>query len=393
MVAFMCLASLAIDVAHARLAKRQLQTAADAAVRSAIVGFAVDITTAQNNAVAAARLNTVDNTPVVLNTNTDVEFGTWDASAKTFTALSGVAQNTATAIRITARRTAATNNAVSLAFGGLIGKSTCDVQAQAIAVSSTYGFSVVGISSLTTAVHDHPIQIDSWNSAAGSYGVFPMNSHGNCSSNGNINLVSSTKIYGSCQAGTGMTLSSSGSTVTGATADLKYTLNYPAPDPGNAATTNNNAQLPAAYFSSVTRDFTIPKGTTLTIPGGTYYVNNIDWEAATITFTGPAVFYITGTGNAAHPSNGLWTFNNLITTYNNLPKNLKFEVVNATNVQYDFDQACYAVLYAPLSTVTTWGKADDYGAVVGNVLNMYVGWHVDETLTGAGVTGKVSMVQ
>jgi hypothetical protein len=220
-----------------------------------------------------------------------------------------------------------------------------------------------------------------------------MDSYGNCSSNGNISLVSGTVINGSCQPGQGKSIAMSGSTVTGSTAPLNYALNFPVPSPGPAATSNNNASLPSAYFNSGTRDFFIPNNATLTLPGGTYYINNLDWEAANITFTGPAVFYITGTGTATHPGNGFWTFNNKITTYQNLPKNLKFEVCSSTNVQYDFDQACYAVLYAPGSTVTTWGQADDYGAVVGNVLNMYVGWHVDESLSGAGVMGAISLVQ
>jgi len=395
MVAFAGLVSLGVDAAHCHLVKTQLQTAADAAARYAIVGFATNLGTAQNNAVTAAQLNTADGTPVTLNPNTDIEFGTWDASTKTFTVLTGSAQNTATAIRITARRTAATNNPVTLSFGGVIGMSTCDVQAQAIAVSSTYGFSIVGISSLTTGSQGggHYVHIDSWNSSTGAYGTFPMNQHGNCSSNGNVSLVSGTVIDGSCQPGSGKTISMTGSTVAGSTAPLTYALDFPTPTPGPAATSNNNSSLPSAYFNSSTRDFIITTSTAVTIPGGTYYVNNIDWEAATITFTGPAVFYITGTGSAKHPSNGFWTFNNKVTTYQNLPKNLKFEVCSATNVQYDFDQACYAVLYAPSSTVTTWGNADDYGAVVGNVLNMYVGWHVDETLSGAGVMGAISMVQ
>jgi hypothetical protein len=120
------------------------------------------------------------------------------------------------------------------------------------------------------------------------------------------------------------------------------------------------------------------------LPGGVYYVNNLDWETAYITFTGPVVFYVTGTGTAKHPSNGFWTFNSHITTLNNLPANLVFEVTTNTSVQYDFDQAIYAAVYAPLSTVKTWGNADDYGSIVGNNLNLWTGWHVDESLSADG---------
>ena len=385
MVVFGGIVSLAVDVGHAKLVKIQLQLAADAAARYAIIGFSTSLTQAQNNAIAAAGNNAADGTAVTLNANTDVEFGTWDANARTFTALAGTGRNAANSIRVTARRTAASGNPVSLAFGTFIGKSTCDVKAQAIAVTSTYGFSIVGISSLKTVnSNGRPVQIDSWNSSAGPYGTFPMSSNGNCSSNGSITLAGGAVIYGSCQPGSGQTISDAGSTISGSTAPLTYTLNYPAPDPGKAATVNDNGNLPSKYFNSSTRDFTTPNGTVLTLPGGTYYVNNVSWSATTFTFTGPVVFYITGT---------FFTFNNLITTYQNLPKNLKFEVTGAVSVTYDFDQPCYGVLYAPLADVKTWGKADDYGSVVANNLNMNVGWHVDETLTGAGVAGKVELVQ
>ena len=381
MVAFVGFAALAVDVGHERLVKSQLQQAADAGARYAITGFSKGLQAAKDNAVAAAADNKADGTQVAINPNTDVEFGTWDANARTFTVLTGSAQSAANAIRVTARRTAAVGNPVQLIWSSMFGKSGADVSAHAIAVTSTYGFSVVGLSSIKVG---KSVNIDSYNSSNGSYSGFPDDSSGNCASNGNITLASGSKIYGSCQPGKGKTLSASGATVTGSTAPLSYTLNYPAPVPGTAATTNDNANLPGAYFNSSTRDFTIPNNTSLTLPGGTYYVNNISWKAATIDFTGPVVFYITGS---------FFTFNNHVTTYQNLPENLKFEVTTATTVTYDFDQACNAVVYAPLADVTTLGQADDYGSIIANTLNMGTGWHVDETLGGAGVAGVVELVQ
>ena len=250
------------------------------------------------------------------------------------------------------------------------------------------GFSVVGLSSLTTDSQGNgrPVpQIDSWNSTVGPYGTFPMNNNGNLASNGSVSLVSGTNVQGSAQPGAGKTISMAGSTVSGSTAPLATSLSYPTPTPGAAATTNNNSSLPSAYFNSATRDFIIPSSApALTLPGGTYYVNNIDWEAATITFTGPVVFYVTGTGDSTHPGYGFWTFNNVVTTYQNRPANLVFEVTTNTSVQYDFDQPIYAAVYAPLSTVKTWGAASDYGSIVGNNLNLYTGWHVDESLSADG---------
>jgi Flp pilus assembly protein TadG len=376
--------SLAVDVGRIQVAKTELRRAADAAGRAAAADLGVSVAQAQTDAAKFAAANTCDGTPVVVSAS-DVEFGLWNDTNKTFTVLSGTARSTATAVRVTASRTTAKGNSISLFFGSIIGRGTCDVSAQCIARSSTTGFSIVGLNSLTTGnAHGLP-KFDSWNSAAGPYTTYPAGSHGNASSNGNITLLSGTKINGDARPGIGKTISSTGSTITGSTAPLTYTLNFPAPVPGPAATTNNNANLPSAYFNSSTRNFSTPSGASLTIPGGTYYVNNVSWTDTTFNFTGPVVFYITGTT--------FFTQNNLTTTYQNLPANLKFEVVNAATVTYDFDQSCYAVLYAPLSNVTTLGFADDYGAVVGNNLDMTVGWHVDEALAGAGVTGAIVVVK
>jgi hypothetical protein len=268
-----------------------------------------------------------------------------------------------------------------------LGVGSSDAKAQAIAASSTAGYAIVGISSLSTALSgasgNRAAHIDSWNSNLGAYSSFPVNSNGNCSSNGNITLQSATIIKGSAQPGTGK--STSGGSVSGSTTPLNYAPNYPAPDPGTAVSTNDNASLPSTYFNSSTRDFTIPSGKTLTLGGGTYYVNNISWQDAHITFTGPAVFYITG--------GTFFTHNNYINTWQNKPANLKFEVTGACTVTYDFDQACYAVVYAPLATVTSMGMADDYGSIVGNNLTMTVGWHVDEALGGAGVMAAIVTVK
>ncbi|HSZ57970.1 MAG TPA: hypothetical protein VK797_20060, partial [Tepidisphaeraceae bacterium] len=123
---------------------------------------------------------------------------------------------------------------------GPTGSITAGIQLQFQALR---GFSVVGLSSLTTGNQNNgrPLpKIDSWNSLNGAYTSFPMNSNGNVSSNGNITLVSGTNIHGSARPGIGKTTSKAGSTVTGSTTPLTTALSYPTPVPGSAATTNNN---------------------------------------------------------------------------------------------------------------------------------------------------------
>jgi hypothetical protein len=113
--------------------KTELRRAADAAARA---GAAVLLTggpsAARDRARSTALLNKADGEPVTLNTATDVELGTWDAKTKRFTKLAGSDLSKANTIRVVARRTTKSGNAVPLAFGQMIGKDSCDVSAEAI---------------------------------------------------------------------------------------------------------------------------------------------------------------------------------------------------------------------------------------------------------------------
>src|SRR5439155_696119 len=80
--------SLATDYGRVQLAKTQILAAADAAGRAAAAAFSGGVSAAQDAAVAAAADNSADGSSVVIDPNNDVEFGSWDSSAATFTALS-----------------------------------------------------------------------------------------------------------------------------------------------------------------------------------------------------------------------------------------------------------------------------------------------------------------
>lgn len=133
MTALFGFCSLATDYGRVRLAKTQLQGAADAAALYGIRGLKTDIATAQSQAIAAAADNKCNNATVVL-TNNDIEFGLWNSTTRTFTVLTGNARQSATAIRITARAQAARGSAIGTPFAAVIGRSQCDVTAQAVAI-------------------------------------------------------------------------------------------------------------------------------------------------------------------------------------------------------------------------------------------------------------------
>ena len=131
MVVFAGVVSLAIDVAHVRLVKIELQGAADAAALSAASVLTQGAAPAQSNAVTAAAANNADGTPVALNTATDVVFGTWNPQTATFTASSGWS-TTVNAVRVIARRVSSNANPVQTFFARMVGISTVDVTAMSV---------------------------------------------------------------------------------------------------------------------------------------------------------------------------------------------------------------------------------------------------------------------
>ena len=137
MTALTGFASLAVDYARVQLVKTELLRAADAAARAAASQLANGVTATQNAAVTWGGYNLADTTSVVIDPTNDVDFGTWDTSARTFTVLTGAARTSANAVRVTARRTLARGTGVKLWFGQVIGQSSCDTTSSAIAYSGT----------------------------------------------------------------------------------------------------------------------------------------------------------------------------------------------------------------------------------------------------------------
>jgi len=134
--------------------------------------------------------------------------------------------------------------------------------------------------------------IDSYNSAAGGYSAATAGSSATVASNDSIGMSGSSSIRGNVALGPGASVS--GGTVTGSVSNLPSPLDYPPASTGNAATVNDNANLPPAYFSG--GQFTMTDAGTVNVPGGTYYVGKFTMSGtSTLNFTGPTTLYITGT--------------------------------------------------------------------------------------------------
>src|SRR5438128_1364790 len=112
MTAMIALSSLAVDYGRVQLTKTELRCAADAASRYGLAGVGSGVTNPQDRAIAAASDNKADGSPVVLDRDLDIEFGSWDTTTRTFTVLSGTDRDSADAMRVTARRIASRGSAV-----------------------------------------------------------------------------------------------------------------------------------------------------------------------------------------------------------------------------------------------------------------------------------------
>lgn len=126
MVAFMALASFAVDYGRMRLARTQLQMATDASVLYGVTGLATSTSQATSRAITAAAENKVDGSACVI-TSSDVEFGVWDPTTRSFTVLTGSAQISATAMRVKARKT------VPTVFASILGRTSVEVETKSIA--------------------------------------------------------------------------------------------------------------------------------------------------------------------------------------------------------------------------------------------------------------------
>src|SRR3954470_20976161 len=132
MIALLSFAALAIDLGHLQLAKSELQTATDAAARYGVTGLTIDVATVKARVTSTAAANTVDGTPLIIDPEADIEFGVWDSTTKTFTVLTGSAQSSAKAIRVTGRRLISRGTGIPLSFGSLFSKKLCDLQTSCI---------------------------------------------------------------------------------------------------------------------------------------------------------------------------------------------------------------------------------------------------------------------
>jgi len=347
------MASFAIDYSRVWMAKNELRAASIAAARAAMSGLG-NVTTVQDLAVKYAAANNCDGTPVVIDPNLDIQFGTWNPVNNSFTVLTGSARSTANAIRIWCIRSRARGNPIPMMFAGVVGRSTCDISnvyATTYLSGSSNAYSIVGINSITLSGSS----TESYYSSTGSSGQ----GMGSIASNGAIKLSGASKISGA--AFVGPSGSVTGTNITGGVRSLKSALNYPPGSAGTYATTNDDAKL--GKFLNSNKDFSISGGKSLTLPGGHYFVHNWTMSGgSSVSFTGPATIYFYGT----------FTMSGSTNTFNSIPGNLNIIGVPSPidgkapgAVTLSGSSSFVASVYAPQSPITLSGSANIYGTIIG----------------------------
>jgi len=192
---FLILAGFGMDGTAAFRTRDMLQSTADAAALAGALQLPVSSSataTQKSNAVTAARNYAQLNMPVagfgnVLNlnadTNGDIAFGNWNGTTFTSPAASGTAEN---AILVTVKTAAANSNAYPTSFLALIGKSSWDIAAAAIAINGVpkpicvfglHSFQVSGVPNIN--LHGCTLAVNgpmACNNGAGAHAGFAISS-------------------------------------------------------------------------------------------------------------------------------------------------------------------------------------------------------------------------
>jgi Flp pilus assembly protein TadG len=131
LIVMLALGTVAVDWGHVQLAKTQLSGAADAAARAGAAALANSPAAAVDAARWTAAQNVVDGTALSV-AAADVQIGSWNGS--TFTRLYGSDQYSANAVKVVAKRDAASRSAIPNTWGSVFGVTSTNLKVEPIAM-------------------------------------------------------------------------------------------------------------------------------------------------------------------------------------------------------------------------------------------------------------------
>lgn len=375
--------AFSIDCGMIAEARTQLQAAADAGARAGASSLRSGPTAAIATAELFAESNDVIGGKVSINSSEDIELGQWNKTSKTFTPLSGSAQSNANAVRVTCRVNRSRGNELKLFFAPLLGTSSANIDAQAIAINSPI---ICGPFIGLDGVKFNGSYTDSYNSDDGSYGTGSIGFQGHVCSNNTIELQgSNTIVHGDAHPGVGRSISGSGH-ATGSTSSLTSLLVEPAIDPGQSPQVNNNKSLSSKVLDSK-GNFSLSSKQRLDMPAGTYYFSSFKLGSqSTLTINSKVTIYCTGSFDASGGT---------ISNTTELPANCQLYVMG-TSFKLSGSSKFYGVAYAPGADLVRSGNSDFFGVAVGKTLQSSGsgGLHYDESLGFLdGVPSVTQLVQ
>lgn len=347
--------AVAVDIGYQRVVGEQLQAGLDAAAIAASNRLDVSPEAARTAAVSMASLNVAGDHAIEI-IDDDVEIGTWDATAGTFTVLSGAAESGGNAVRVSRNV-----NDVPTFMARAFGVGSLSVSRVAIAGTTGSGVAQCGVLASTNAQINGNWSADSYDSDTGSYADTQGSSAGVCS-NGSVTANGHANVQGSVFYGrdSGDSASVSGSvTISGKVEKLPEEVVMPSADSSAARTSNDNASIPRT--SSGKRalsgtSFSMNARDTLTLAAGTYYFTSFSLNGqAVLKVSGAVTIYVAGDVHA----NGGGILNQT-----SAPANLTVYVDGSRSVEVNGGADFYGSIIAPDSEAHLNGNADFYGILV-----------------------------
>ena len=388
MIVMLIFLAFVIDIGYLSVVQTQLQVAADAGALAGAAALRDGPSPAKLIAESFAERNAVDGSTVTVLADEDIALGRWDEEMRVFEVLTGGSEDDANAVRVTCRRNASRGNPVNLFFARVMGHETADLSASAIARAkiSVCG-QIVGLDRVSMSGSSYT---DSYISNNGFYSPGTARNNGHVCCNGPIVMSGSTQIRGNAHPGPGFAVLGT-QNVTGNMEPLSEPLYYPPVDTGDAATNNNNGNIPTSQNGRVVVDgsqrFVLSGGDRVELPPGIYYFSQIIMTGSSVaTLTGATVIYVTGNCNISGSS---------IVNPSRKPSELQLYVMGA-NCAISGPSDFHGVVYAPSARVVRSGTSDYFGMIIGRdvVLSGSGGVHADESLgTLQGTNNRAVLVE
>lgn len=383
--------ALGIDIGRVKLARTELQVAADAAARAGawiVPEQRFDDGVARAEALMEA--NDAGGAPVAFDVNQDdLVYGIWWRNTRTFEPLYDDDRVRANAILIRTWRHSQRGNPLPLGFAAVVGFDTFDVAAVAVGMirggwrSSGHGWGIFGIDYVRS---NGTTMTDSYDPLQGPYDPSTAGDGGGIGTNGYLEIIGNSDINGDARWGPDGDIDPDGdyidiwpnADVTGWQAPLDEDLIFP---PATVPSIYNNqplinARLLTGKGNKAGNNIDLGGNTAATMPGGSagnpnvYVVNNFSVTGnATLVVDGPVDIYVTGdlelTGgtvtNAGDDSG--WP----------IPGDFRIFVVGNGDVRLGGGSALHAHIYAPESRVDIHGTSDSFGlfgSVVGRSIDI-----------------------